>query len=90
MTEKEVTDLEAEIIGDRKLDPGMQREWLLARLKDAKQGEQNVMNAFRLHKYLRDEAQMKANKTTIKEIRGAIEFLESELQKLGPESLPVG
>ena len=86
MTEKEVSEMELEVMSNVELDSNIQKEWLKERFAEAKRSEQQLMNAFRLHKYVRDENAMKATKDQIKKMRDAIEFLEIELKEFKKES----
>lgn len=78
MTENDVAALEAEVLASP-LDAERERAWARAVLADMSRQEQELMAAFKLWKFMRDEGRMQGAANELKKTRAAIGYLKGVL-----------
>lgn len=64
------------------LDPVLELQWTTAQLADLKTAEQQAMCRFKLWDHVRDDAKMKQEAETLKQIRSMITYCEGRLAEL--------
>ena len=89
MTEDEVKAMD-ELIDAIHVDTYGEIEWIVAQLNELEQTQQKLVSVYKLHKFLRDEKQMKASYDDLKRINSCIDYLKRRRQEihedLGPEN----
>lgn len=82
MTEKDVEELEAEILGETILDRNEEKLWSEVQLASLRKEEQETIYSFRMFKAIRDDNRMQTAAKTLKDIRGCIEYLTARLRHI--------
>jgi hypothetical protein len=81
MNENELADMEASV-QETVIDPDDEIDWLEKQLTEMRRLEQDTACLFKLHKFMRKDDAMKANHVTLLEVRGVIQYLQSELRRV--------
>ena len=82
MTDDEVNAMVNRVEADVLLDPDVEKEWIARELSLLRKVEQENVYAFRLHRFLRDEAAMQKSDAALIRFRSCIKYLIRRLEQL--------
>jgi hypothetical protein len=83
MTEQDILGLSVELNIDENYDVEIERAWVLKNIEEARQAETRSVAAFRMWRFLRDDAGMRRSESELRTTRNALVYLRRRLDELG-------
>lgn len=82
MTEKEIKNMELEVLADETVDPTFEANYLKDLLESFKTERDKILCNFRMWSYVRDDERLQSCKKEMKRVRDCIEAITKRLDEL--------